>query len=214
MSSTTNRVPIRSALWIGLAAVLIALPVIGRAATYAVGVGAGCTHATLQAAVAAAAANPGAHTIRLTRSVSHTLTPAVTRLAPNNTSAASASRRVLSAALTNSSRSSIRCSRMCTSDSSFELAATAAPMPAPSRAVVVAHALQVSGDRRLLAAAAGTVRAVPSLVFVRADGAVSAACGRVGGLLTGADPGGGTCAVAVLGRALRASEIVRCSPPA
>lgn len=71
MSLKRFRVPIRATLSIALATAAIALPVTGRAATYVVGVGTGCTHATLQGAVATAAATPGAHVIRLTRSVSH-----------------------------------------------------------------------------------------------------------------------------------------------
>ncbi len=44
----------------------------GHAATYTVGVGTGCSHPNVQAAVDAAAANPGADLIRISRSVAHT----------------------------------------------------------------------------------------------------------------------------------------------
>lgn len=47
------------------------LPVALPAATYRVGGGSGCTHATIQAAVNSAAANPGFDTIRLTRSLAY-----------------------------------------------------------------------------------------------------------------------------------------------
>lgn len=44
-----------------------------RAATYTVGAsGSGCTHTTIQAAINAAAANPGADTVRITRSLTYT----------------------------------------------------------------------------------------------------------------------------------------------
>jgi hypothetical protein len=52
------------------AAVLFVLCAPAAAATYAVGAGAGCTHATIQAAIAAAEASPGADTIRISRSAS------------------------------------------------------------------------------------------------------------------------------------------------
>lgn len=42
------------------------------AATYAVGNGTGCTHATIQSAINAAESNPGADTIRVTRSLGYT----------------------------------------------------------------------------------------------------------------------------------------------
>ena len=67
--------PHRSARAVLPAAIALAFPLGASAATYVVGtpVGAGqCTHANLQAAVNAAATNPGADTIRVTRSAAWT----------------------------------------------------------------------------------------------------------------------------------------------
>ena len=59
--------------WIPLSLVVIALSTLqpARAAIYVVGADAGCTHATLQAAINAAEANAGADTVRVTRSASY-----------------------------------------------------------------------------------------------------------------------------------------------
>jgi len=53
-------------------ATALAQPSDASAATYRVGGGSGCTHATIQAAVNSAAANAGFDTIRITRSLSYT----------------------------------------------------------------------------------------------------------------------------------------------
>lgn len=57
-----------------LAALLAAfgVPSTVPAATFIVGTGSGCTHATIQAAIEAAASSPGADTIRITRSLTYT----------------------------------------------------------------------------------------------------------------------------------------------
>jgi predicted outer membrane repeat protein len=59
-------------LGLALAAAAILQAATASAATYRVGGGGGCTHATIQAAVNAAATNPGFDTIRITRSLSYT----------------------------------------------------------------------------------------------------------------------------------------------
>jgi hypothetical protein len=64
-----HRRSIQSCLWALVC--LIALPGSAGAAIFTVGTGAGCSHGTIQSALNAAAAAPGADTVRLTRSLTY-----------------------------------------------------------------------------------------------------------------------------------------------
>lgn len=66
----THRRPGKASAVAAIFAMLLAVPAL--AATYRVGAGSGCTHSTIQAAVDAAAGNPGLDTVRITRSLNYT----------------------------------------------------------------------------------------------------------------------------------------------
>jgi len=71
--STTRRRPPRTTglIFVATCALLGLASTPLSAATYRVGLGDGCSHATIAAAIAAAEANPGADTIRVTRSLAY-----------------------------------------------------------------------------------------------------------------------------------------------
>ncbi|MEO8673443.1 MAG: hypothetical protein ABI411_19175 [Tahibacter sp.] len=71
-TTTTNRQIARRATGFLCAAILLMGCALSHAATYVVGSGTGCTHSTLQSAIAAAQGTFGADTIRVTRSASYT----------------------------------------------------------------------------------------------------------------------------------------------